>query len=95
MVATLLDETGEKEVTGRLLKFLIEAPVSLDQFWTTRSEMSETLRDKLAGLTSDQLAQIARPVKEAVHQFFPEHRMRFPCDRKEETRNSKCAGAMH
>ena len=78
VLAGLLDRAGAQNVTERLLKFFIEAPISLDQFWNVRSEMSETLRDKLARLTSEQLVRLAQEVKEAVRQFFPEGHMSFP-----------------
>jgi ubiquinone/menaquinone biosynthesis C-methylase UbiE len=48
VLANLLDHAGAEDVTERLLEFSIEATVSLDEFWTVRSEMSEMLRDKLA-----------------------------------------------
>src|SRR5882724_3080954 len=48
VLASLLRQAGAKEVTERLFQFSIEAPLSIDQFWTVRSEMSETLRDNLA-----------------------------------------------
>ena len=80
VLASLLDQAGAEEVTERLFEFLIEAPLSIDQFWNVRSEMSETLREKLARLTSEQLIEVAQQVKEAVRQFFPENRMRFPAE---------------
>src|SRR5688572_15649648 len=60
VLAGLLDQAGAEEVTERLLKFFIEAPVSLDQFWTIGSEMSEMLRDKVAEVAPKQLVQVAR-----------------------------------
>ena len=80
MLASLLRQAGAEEVTERLFQFSMEAPLSIDQFWTVRSEMSETLRDKLAQLTSDQLIQVSEEVKEAVRPFFAEDRMRFPAE---------------
>jgi SAM-dependent methyltransferase len=80
VLARLLRQAGAEEVTERLFQFSIEAPLSIDQFWTVRSEMSETLRDKLAQLTSEQLIQLSEEVKEAVRPFFAEDRMRFPAE---------------
>jgi hypothetical protein len=80
VLASLLRQAGAEEVTERLLQFSIEAPLSIDQFWTVRSEMSETLRDKLAHLSSEQLIQVSEEVKEAVRPFFAEDRMRFPAE---------------
>jgi SAM-dependent methyltransferase len=80
VLASLLRQAGAEEVTERLFQFSIEAPLSIDQFWTVRSEMSETLRDKLAQLTAEQLIQVSAEVKEAVRPFFAEGRMRFPTE---------------
>jgi len=80
VLAGFLRQAGAEEVTERVFQFSIEAPLSIDQFWTVRSEMSETLRDKLAQLTSDQLIQVSEEVKEAVRPFFAEDRMRFPAE---------------
>jgi ubiquinone/menaquinone biosynthesis C-methylase UbiE len=80
VLASLLRQAGAEEVTERLFQFSIEAPLSIDQFWTVRSEMSETLRDKLAQLTSEQLIQVSEEVKEAVWPFFAEGDMRFPAE---------------
>jgi len=80
VLASLLCQAGAEEVTERLVQFSIEAPLSIDQFWTVRSEMSETLRDKLAQLTSEQLIQVSEEVKEAVRPFFAEDHMRFPAE---------------
>jgi hypothetical protein len=39
-------------VTERQLNFQIKAPISFDQFWQLRTEMSETLREKMGGLAA-------------------------------------------
>jgi hypothetical protein len=80
VLASLLRQAGAEEVTERLFQFSIEAPLSIDQFWTVRSEMSEALRDKLGQLTSEQLIQVSEEVKEAVRPYFAEDRMRFPAE---------------
>jgi hypothetical protein len=78
--ASLLRQAGAEEVTERLFQFSIEAPLSFDQFWTVRSEMSETIRDKLAQLTPEQLIQVLEELKEVVRPFFAEDCMRFPAE---------------
>ncbi len=80
VLANLLDQAGAEDVTEQLFKFFIEAPVSLDQFWTVRSEMSEIFRDKLTELTPEQLVEVAKEVKEVVRPFFPGGQMRFPAE---------------
>ena len=71
-------EAGAGNVVERLLAFDIEATISVDGFWELRSQLSGTLRDKLAGLPADQVHQIAEEVKEAARAFSGNGRISFP-----------------
>lgn len=77
-LARILNEAGAVGVNERLLKFNIEAPISRDEFWEMRSGTSGTLREKLDALPPELRLQIANETKEAVADFFPNDRMRFP-----------------
>ncbi len=44
----------------RLLQFTIQAPISVEDFWTLRYEMSEKLREKIAMVSREQLAEVKR-----------------------------------
>lgn len=77
-LATIMTEAGASEVEERVVSFNIEAPLSPGQFWTMRSQTSDTLREKLAKLSSDERAQIAGEVEQSVKQFFPHNQMKFP-----------------
>jgi hypothetical protein len=61
-----------------LLKFNIAAPISVEQFWEMRSEMSGTLREKLATLSPSQLVLLAKEAKQAVSEFFSNSGMSIP-----------------
>ena len=77
-LASVMTEAGATDVEERVVKFNIEAPLSPRQFWTMRSETSDTLRAKLAQLPTEEQAQIAVEVEQAVKEFFPHNRMNFP-----------------
>ena len=77
-LAAVLADAGANDVAERLLKFRIEAPISLQEFWIMRSEISETLREKLRRLTAEQVLRVSEEVKEAVREFFPNGKMSFP-----------------
>jgi ubiquinone/menaquinone biosynthesis C-methylase UbiE len=79
-LAKLLRDAGAKDVYERELVFRIEGPMSVEQFWTMRSEISETLREKLKQLTPEQASQVATEVKEAVQEYFPDGQMSFPAE---------------
>jgi hypothetical protein len=77
-LAGILKEAGGDKVVERQLNFQIETAISFEQFWTLRSEMSETLRGKLSGLAPDQIQNIKREVAKAAGEYFAEDKMSFP-----------------
>jgi ubiquinone/menaquinone biosynthesis C-methylase UbiE len=77
-LADVMTRAGAIEVRDEIVSFDIEAPISALEFWTMRSETSDTLREKLANLPASEQTQIAAEVQEAVKQFFPANQMKFP-----------------
>jgi ubiquinone/menaquinone biosynthesis C-methylase UbiE len=77
-LAAILKEAGATDISERILKFQIEAPISVEEFWIMRSEISESLRTKLKKLTKEQSRQVAREVQDRVREFFPYQQMSFP-----------------
>ena len=77
-LARILKQAGAINVRERMLDFFVAAPISPDEYWTLRSEMSETIREKLARIDQSQHAQMKQHVIEAARPFFLEDRMKFP-----------------
>lgn len=77
-LAGILTDAGAIDVSERTLKFHISAPISVEEFWVMRSEISETLREKLAKLNRQQVVRVASEVQGAVREFFPSNQMSFP-----------------
>ena len=77
-LARIVKQAGAIDVEECVVKFDIAAPISIEEFWSFRSEVSEVLREKLRNLSSDKKERIAREVKDAVSEFFPDGHMRFP-----------------
>jgi len=77
-LANVLTEAGARDVEERVVKFNIQAPISAQQFWAIRSQTSDTLREKLAKLSTAEQAQIAAEVEREVKEFFPHDQMNFP-----------------
>ena len=77
-LAGVMTEAGANDVKEYSVKFNIEAPISPLEFWSMRSQISDTLRDKLAKLSTGEQAQITSEVEQAVSEFFPSNQMRFP-----------------
>ena len=79
-LAAILTDAGAISVSERFLKFRMEAPISFEEFWTMRSEISESLREKLKRLTPEQKSRVTMEVRQAVTGFFPEGKMSFPAE---------------
>jgi len=77
-LAGILKQADAKNVIERQLNFQIEAPISFEQFWQLRTEMSESLRKTMAGLTPAQLPTIKQAAADAAQRYFISGQMRFP-----------------
>jgi hypothetical protein len=77
-LAKLVGEAGAIDVVEQSLPFTIEAPITVEQFWELRTEMSDTFRKKLARLVPDQVAAIKYTVQKKVASYFKKGGMNFP-----------------
>lgn len=76
----ILGEAGVSAPSERLLRFTMDAPVTVEGFWTLRSETSERLREKLAMLSAEQLAKAKGQSLEALREYSTGSGMRFPAE---------------
>ena len=79
-LAGILVNASAENVIERQLNFQIEAAISFEQFWQLRTEMSETLREKMARLTPAQLPTIKQTVADAARRYFVSGKMSFPAE---------------
>jgi hypothetical protein len=77
-LAGVMTEAGASDVQEHVVKFNLEAPLTPLEFWSMRSQISDTLREKLAKLSAAEQSQITGEVEQAVSEFFPANQMRFP-----------------
>jgi ubiquinone/menaquinone biosynthesis C-methylase UbiE len=77
-LAGILEKAGAENVVERQLDFQIEEKISFEQFWQLRTEMSESLREKMARLTPAQLPTIKQAAADAAQKFFVSGKMSFP-----------------
>jgi len=77
-LAGVLEQADARNVTERQLNFQIEAAISFDQFWQLRTEMSGTLREKMARLAPSQLPTVKQAVAGAARRYFVSGTMNFP-----------------
>ena len=64
----------------RLLQFTIQAPISVEDYWTLRCEMSEKLSEKAAMLSREQLTEVKRQSLEALRGYSTDRGMSFPAE---------------
>ena len=73
----ILGEAGVIEPCERLLQFIIQAPLSVEEFWTLRQEMSDKLREKMAMLSKEQATEVKSEMLEALREYSTENGMSF------------------
>ena len=74
----VLGEAGAIALFERPLSFTIDAPMSIEDFWALRIEMSEKLREKIAVLSTKQLSEAKREALEAMSKYSTTRGMSFP-----------------
>jgi len=79
-LAGILEQANAKNVVEHRLNFQMEAAISFEQFWQLRTEMSETLREKITRLASDQLPTVKQGVADAARKYFESGAMNFPAE---------------
>ena len=77
-LSKVLIEAGASDVSESVLKFSAKARMALDEFWTIRVELSETLRSKVARLTPDQLESARQEVTAAAAAYFEKGTVNIP-----------------
>jgi SAM-dependent methyltransferase len=76
----VLDEAGAIAPTERLLQFTIQAPISIEDFWALRLEMSDKLRERIAILSQQQMAEVNRQALESLREYSTDGGMSFPAE---------------
>jgi len=76
----VLNEAGAAALSERLLQFTIQAPISLENFWALRIEISDALREKIAALSKDRMAEVNRQALESLREYSINRGMSFPAE---------------
>lgn len=64
----------------RVLQFRIEAPVSVEDFWNLRREMSEKLNEKFATLSEERRPKAKREMLASLEEYSGSKGMSFPAE---------------
>jgi ubiquinone/menaquinone biosynthesis C-methylase UbiE len=76
----VFSEAGAVARSERLLQFTIEAPVSVEDFWNLRREMSEKLNEKFEMLSEDQKSKVKLEMLTSLAEYSTGNGMSFPAE---------------
>ena len=76
----VLAGAGAMDAFERLLQFRIQAPVSVEDFWTLRQEMSDKVRERMAMLSKQQASEVKSEMLEALSGYSTGEGMSFPAE---------------
>lgn len=76
----ILNEAGVAAPAERLLQFTIDAPMSVEDYWALRLEMSAKLREKISMLPQEQRTELERQALESVREYSTDRGIRFPAE---------------
>ena len=76
----ILKEAGVTAPTERLVQFTIDAPMSVEDFWALRLEMSEKLREKINVLPPDRMTELKSQTLESIREYSTGRGISFPAE---------------
>jgi len=80
LLAGIFAGAGAREVREERLGFDIVAPLSFEEFWRMRVELSDTLRETTARIGRDATRRVASEVRDAFATYFEGGTMRIPAE---------------
>ena len=76
----ILTEAGATDVSERVFRFSINAPLSGDKFWNLRCDMSEKLRQRLAALPGEVFMELKQQALDAFRIYDTAAGVSFPAE---------------
>jgi SAM-dependent methyltransferase len=76
----IVAEAGARDVAERLFRFSINAPLSGEEFWNLRCDMSEKLRQRLAALPGDAFRELKHQALGAFRIYETATGVSFPAE---------------
>jgi SAM-dependent methyltransferase len=77
---SIVGEAGGRDVSERLFRFSINAPLTVEDFWNLRCDMSEKLRQRLAALPTDAFIELKKQALDAFRSYAKGPGVSFPAE---------------
>jgi len=77
---SIVGEAGARDVSERLFRFSMNAPLSVDDFWNLRCDMAEKLRQRLAALPTEALTELKQQALDAFRSYVKGAGVSFPAE---------------
>jgi hypothetical protein len=74
----VLSQAGVMAPSERVFQFTMPAPMTVDEFWVLRREMSDQMRNKIAALPPAQAEDVRREVLAAISEYATDEGLSFP-----------------
>ena len=75
----IVKQAGVTAASERLMQFTIDAPISAEDYWTLRLEMSK-IRERIGVLSKEQLAELKREALESIGEYSTERGVSLPAE---------------
>jgi ubiquinone/menaquinone biosynthesis C-methylase UbiE len=75
----ILNEAGATGTTERVFRFTIDVPMSVEDFWALRLEMSK-LREKVSVLSPEQMTEVKRQALDSIREYSTDGGLSFPAE---------------
>ena len=76
----LLKDAGALGATEQILRFIIEAPFTVEDYWELRLEMSEKLRSRIMSVSEDQRGAIRQDLLAAMRPYATDRGISLPAE---------------
>ena len=77
---SIVGEAGARDVSERLFRFSINAPLNVEDFWNLRCDMAEKLRQRLAALPVEAFIELKKQALDAFRSYMKGAGVSFPAE---------------
>jgi len=77
---SIVGEAGARDVSERLFRFSINAPLTVEDFWNLRCDWAEKLRQRLAALPPEAFSELKKEVLDAFRSYVKGSGVSFPAE---------------